>query len=560
MGNGEIVVSAWAATGIVILAIGALALAIVYRQLYSRLDTIAVRLLGVALVAEVLVVVAAAAVPPSWSHGAWLFNIEAEWNIPSAVTSTQFALAGSTALAVAWLRRSARSGPWVYLLGLGLFFLFLAVEDHTEVYKVNSGRIAALVSWSVGFAAMGAAMLAASVCAVLHSRPESRAWYICLAAGIALLGFAVFIVDALVFPCEALGPLRIDGCLKTGVIEEFIEYLGAWLALLAILGIYSEMSPATKSRFKLALFAIPPIWIAFLLAISPLTPIAPVESYDNAQPASVTFESGERLHGFLLEQESHSLKVHLFLSPNEWTFGDTGYSIALIDQETKASVASSDKYANGWLEFSPRSAYIPLYRQWTALELAPEVVVNRAFWLVLSLWQMESGNYVRQKVLSSDRQLLDDTQILLAEMTFRQDPRTREALARFGPGFALEAVDLPSHAEAGETLSIPFSWRADEEGQEDYVQFLHFIHEQTDAWWGFDQQPLGPRLPTRLWYKGLADSETWSVPLPADLPPGNYSVYTGLYRIRDSQRVPVRDADGLTWQDSRAALGTLSIE
>ena len=76
------------------------------------------------------------------------------------------------------------------------------------------------------------------------------------------------------------------------------------------------------------------------------------------------------------------------------------------------------------------------------------------------------------------------------------------------------------------------------------MQFLHFGHEESGTWWVYDQQPLGPRLPTRLWYSGLADSEIWQVPLPADLAPGRYTVFTGLYRTRDQERVPASDAAG----------------
>ena len=79
-------------------------------------------------------------------------------------------------------------------------------------------------------------------------------------------------------------------------------------------------------------------------------------------------------------------------------------------------------------------------------------------------------------------------------------------------------------------------------------------------WWVYDQQPLGPRLPTRLWYSGLADSEVWYVPLPDDLAPGLYTVFTGMYRLVDKERVPARDADGKPWLDARVWLGMLTLE
>ena len=91
------------------------------------------------------------------------------------------------------------------------------------------------------------------------------------------------------------------------------------------------------------------------------------------------------------------------------------------------------------------------------------------------------------------------------------------------------------------------------------MQFLHLGHEETGDWWVYDQQPLGDRLPTRLWYSGLADSEVWQAPLPADLAPGRYEVFTGLYRTRDQERIPASDADGERWLDGRVPLGMIVI-
>jgi len=92
------------------------------------------------------------------------------------------------------------------------------------------------------------------------------------------------------------------------------------------------------------------------------------------------------------------------------------------------------------------------------------------------------------------------------------------------------------------------------------VQFLHLRHEDSGAWWGYDQQPLGARLPSRLWYDGLFDSETWEIPVPAELAPGVYAVYTGLYRSSDQERLPATDADGRPFVNGRIPLGRLSLE
>ena len=91
---------------------------------------------------------------------------------------------------------------------------------------------------------------------------------------------------------------------------------------------------------------------------------------------------------------------------------------------------------------------------------------------------------------------------------------------------------------------MTFRWGAESAGSEDYIQYLHFFHDDSGAYWTIDQMPLGLRLPTRLWYEGLRSSEVWQFTLPADLQPGRYSIYSGLYRLSDMQRLGVTLADG----------------
>ena len=133
------------------------------------------------------------------------------------------------------------------------------------------------------------------------------------------------------------------------------------------------------------------------------------------------------------------------------------------------------------------------------------------------------------------------------------------SLVEFENGFALIAAELPEVADAGEMFSISFTWQAASDSDEDWVQFLHFVHEESGALWNHDQQPLGARLPTRLWYEELRDAETWQFALPADLVPGRYAIYTGLYRLSDLERLPVSDADGLPLPDARVPLASITI-
>ncbi len=283
-----------------------------------------------------------------------------------------------------------------------------------------------------------------------------------------------------------------------------------------------------------------------------------------AQSASVEFKSDIALRGFHIDQDTRGTVVRLYVSARQADYMGPGYSIHLVDQVSGESVASRDEWADRqhgiWLLGAD---YRPMYRQWMDVKTPPETPANRAYWIVLTLWRKkDGGEFKRQKVLESDLQLLDDRQVVLGELVLPvvTSGWSPVPLAAFGNGFALESVDLPVQAQRGETLDVAVAWRSVADDHDNYSQFLHFVHTESGEWWVFDQLPLGPRLPTRLWYNGLADSETWQVPLPADLAPGHYEVFTGLYRFSDLKRVPVKDPNGMPWLDNRVALGSLIVE
>ena len=246
-----------------------------------------------------------------------------------------------------------------------------------------------------------------------------------------------------------------------------------------------------------------------------------------------------------------------------WISTVWGYSISLIDQASLASVARRNTYTHERLDSWESPDNTIVYRQWVEVEIPPDAPTNRALWLVLTLWREENGDYVRQKVLSSDLQRLSDTQLILDEFVLKPSatlPLTNTALASFENGFALESVGMPEQATAGDTLNITFTWRADEAEHLEYTQFLHLGHKESGKWLVHDQQPLGARLPTHLWYNGLSDSETWQVPLPADVQAGSYAVFTGLYHAHDGERVIARGANGEPFLDARVPLGSLIIQ
>ena len=269
------------------------------------------------------------------------------------------------------------------------------------------------------------------------------------------------------------------------------------------------------------------------------------------------------MHAYRIDIEGETIFLRLYTSAQRWRYRERGYSVHLVDQASGDSVASRDTWTDDKMGFRLASHKLPIFRHYMEIQIPPQAAANRALWVVLVLWREKDGEYVHQRILAGNLQLLDDTQVVLDELVIPAASTATppdDSLARFDNGFALAAVDLPERAWPGETLAIPFSWHSDIAGQEDYTQFLHLGHQESGAWWVYDHQPLGARLPTRLWYNGLIDRETWQVPLPADLAPGQYNVFTGLYQQNDLERVSASNADGMSFLDGRVPLGSLTIE
>jgi len=524
---------------------------IVFRWLMPRLSSVSRRLAVILLAAQLVVIVASVELQPTSSFEYWLWHLDREWNIPSTLASAQLALAGAVAIVAGWLAIDRRPWERLYLLAIGLLLLFMARDEYGNLHET-------IPNWEWLYAALGALLVMTTFLVAWRGRRRYWIWHGCFLAGLALSGFGALAFEAERQFCGFRGLFIVEPCLEMYFIEEAMEFAGIWLVLVALLGQFSLSSPAPSRRVRLALCTWPVIW---LLVLFQSGSILPITSQAIAQPAAIDFESGWRLHGYRIENGDDDLSAHLFLSSRDWDEGAIGYSIHLVDQVSGSSLVSHDTYLHQRLEFLLAPGYLPVYRQWSKLVFPRAAPANRALWITLALWRAEGGAYLPLPVITSDHRQLNDSQAILNELVLKTETAriSLERIAQFENGFALEQVGLPESAQNGQTLDVTFWWRSDKDETEDLAQFLHFIPAENGQQWGYDQQPLGPRLPTRLWYRGMADSETWAVPLPADLAPGRYQLFTGLYRLTDQTRLPTFDADGAPFVDARAPLGELTI-
>ncbi len=551
MDGGELVMSAGVLNRIFVFLLYFPVCLFSFWLLLPRLSSTSKRLAIGMLAVQVLIIVLAQVIQPNSLVEEWLWNVDKEWNIPSFVESTQLILVGGVALATAWLARAKPAWQRLYLFGVALVFLLIG-HDEFFSWKLFAS------DWKRRYMIIGAVTVVATLLTALLSPSHTWKWHLCLLIGLSLIAIGGIEFDAVPNNCRNLGFVRIDGCLNFATLEEVTELVGGWLALVAVLGHFADAVPTPSLGIRRTLYVFPVLWILLLVLVNP---VRSLEIQLPAEPAAVQFESGVRLYGYEMKSDGLPSSGFMYVPEDEIASG-LGFSIHLVDQASRDSIAGRNEHLHRRFDVQLAPGYGYVYRQMMEIEVPSLAPVNRALWVVLTIWRKRGGDYEYQSILASDHNQLSDTQVVLDELVLPADSAASSTipLAEFENGFILEAVALPERAQAGETLSIPFAWRSDEDGQEGHAQFLHLGHEESGDWWVYDQQPLGDRLPTRLWYAGLADSEVWQVPLPADLEPGRYNVFTGLYRRRDLERVPAKDADGVAWVDGRVLLGSLILE
>ena len=87
--------------------------------------------------------------------------------------------------------------------------------------------------------------------------------------------------------------------------------------------------------------------------------------------------------------------------------------------------------------------------------------------------------------------------------------------------------------------AVILNWRAVTSLNEDFVVFTHLLDDNGALVAQLDAEPADGRFPTSAWPEGGVFGYSVSLPLPADLTPGDYRLLTGMYRWPSLERLPV---------------------
>jgi mannosyltransferase len=111
----------------------------------------------------------------------------------------------------------------------------------------------------------------------------------------------------------------------------------------------------------------------------------------------------------------------------------------------------------------------------------------------------------------------------------------------FGEAITLEGYTLgPTTLSPGEIAQVTLFWQTAVSLSQRYKVFLHLVGADGRPVAQRDSEPGGNLKPTTIWPPGETISDNHGLLIPADLPPGDYTLLLGLYDLADpAARLPV---------------------
>jgi len=138
----------------------------------------------------------------------------------------------------------------------------------------------------------------------------------------------------------------------------------------------------------------------------------------------------------------------------------------------------------------------------------------------------------------------------------------RPSDADFSGQIRLIGYEYPQNGQVGRDrrLSVTLLWEAASQPAQNYTAFVHLVDGQGEQVSGYDQPPAEGRFPSSYWQPGDRSLSRFLIDIPADLPPGPYELWAGLYADEAGlERLPVTSAL-LNIKDQRILLGIVLLQ
>jgi hypothetical protein len=236
-------------------------------------------------------------------------------------------------------------------------------------------------------------------------------------------------------------------------------------------------------------------------------------------------------------------------------------------------LASADLQQWGGRDRAPKDYY-------STLLWAPGEVVRDDYQVPVSpdappgVYRLDLGVYLPRNgvawplPLVKDGKVLDVNSVTIAPIkvggpppgVIVQQPKPKVVRAdRLGGAITLLGYDLQPTAGS---LDLTLYWRCDVRLPADYTTFVHVRRRDGKSAAPvaqMDRPPAEGAYPTSLWDPGEVIRDVVRIPMPAQVPPGDYEIAAGLYELKTGARLPVVDEQGHRVADDAISLTTVTI-
>jgi hypothetical protein len=140
-------------------------------------------------------------------------------------------------------------------------------------------------------------------------------------------------------------------------------------------------------------------------------------------------------------------------------------------------------------------------------------------------------------------------------------PKIKTAeLAQIGESIALTSAELdPAKSKAGDTIELAVQWHVLQEPDADLTTLVHIGQPDQSPLTTGDRPPINGDYPTRVWEAGEIINDSYTLELPADLAPGRYPLWIGMYDSQTIARWPLA-VDGEPVARSVYLAGWIEVE
>jgi len=144
------------------------------------------------------------------------------------------------------------------------------------------------------------------------------------------------------------------------------------------------------------------------------------------------------------------------------------------------------------------------------------------------------------------------------------DPVAHTVGVDFGPNIHLQGYSLFVDAlQTRDAFTLTLQWQTHAPLATDYLLFIHMLDSAGNLIAQVDVPPGGPEARTSTWQPHRYITWTHTVPVPDDIPPGDYRITLGLYNPADFSRLPLHAPASSTPPTAGAhalLLETLTVE